>query len=333
MLNLKRRPFSCWTAILALAAVLTTTAVLPGCREKSAAEKYPEKPVVLRVPFKAGGPSDTDARVFAKHAEKVLGKPIVVQNVPGAGGVVCWNELPNLPKDGYTLTLFNLPHIISQPMVVPDARFKLEDFDPIIQLTEDPTVLAVRKDSPLKSFADLLDATKKSPGRLTVGVAGQYLAHDLVVLMLEDQAQIDLSIVPFEGSAESIKALLGGQIDILSDTLSDCVRLGDKISVLAVAADKRTSYFPDAPTLKELGFNISLSSDRGIAAPKGTPPEIVTKLVKLFRQAAEKQEFKDEAAQSGMVLNVLGPEEVKAKWAKMEKEIRDLLVKLGKIKG
>ena len=161
--------------------------------------------------FPAGGPSDTEARIMCKHVEKVLGQRVIIQNVAGAGGVAGWNNMRGAEKDGYWLTGYNVPHIFTQPLVVKEANFSREDFIPIIHWANDPTVFAVKADSPYKSLADIVAESKAKPDTVTLGMAGRFLGHHLAVLQLEDAANIQIKDIPFQGSAASIAAMLGGQ--------------------------------------------------------------------------------------------------------------------------
>lgn len=294
--------------------------------------KFPEKPIELMVIFSAGGPTDTEMRILAKYAEKELGQNIVIVNVPGAGGIVGWNTVPSKPKDGYFLTCINLPHILTYPMVQ-KTRFDYKSFDPIVMCSADPTVWAVRADSPYKTLQDVLQDAKANPGKVTVGTAGLYLAHHLAVLQVEKEKGVKFTTVPFQGSAQSIAALLGGQIKLLSDTLSDMLRQGDKVRVLAVGAEQRVSLAPDMPTFKELGVESFIpSSDRGVAAPAGTDPEAMKVLIPAFQKAAHLPAYQEEMKKAGYVLNVMTPEQAEKAFVTQSETFRALLKDLGKLK-
>ncbi|RJX32888.1 MAG: tripartite tricarboxylate transporter substrate binding protein [Desulfarculus sp.] len=294
--------------------------------------KYPDKPIELMVIFPAGGPTDTEIRILSKYAEKILGQSIAVINVPGAGGIVGWNTIDQRPKDGYFLTCINLPHILTFPMVQ-NTKFNYKSFEPLVLCSADPTVWAVRADSPFKTLQDVLDYAKKNPGKITVGTAGLYLAHHLAVLQVEKEKGLKFTTIPFKGSAKSMAALLGNKIMLLSDTLSDMLRLGDKVRVLAVAADKRVSLAPNLPTFKELGVKAYIpSSDRGVAAPAGVNPEALKVLVPAFQKAARLPEYQAEMKKAGYVLNVMTPEQAKQAFAERSQRLRDLLQSLGKLK-
>lgn len=293
---------------------------------------FPQKPVELMVIFSAGGPTDTEIRIISKYAEKILGQRIAIVNVPGAGGIVGWNTMSTRPTDGYFLSCINMPHILSYPLVK-DTKFDYNSFEPIVVASADPTIWAVRADSPYQTLQDVLDDAKKNPGKVTIGTAGLYLAHHIAVLQVQKEKGLKFSTIPFKGSAKSMAGLLGGQIKVLSDTLSDMIRLGDKVRVLAVGAEERVSLAPDIPTFKELGINSYIpSSDRGVAAPAGTDPEALKVLTDAFQKAAHSPEYQEEMKKAGYVLNIMTPEMAKKAFVTRTKSLKALLGSLGVLK-
>jgi len=300
MKNLKRM-FVCVVLSVSV-CLLTSSFVYAG---------FPEKPIELMVIFSAGGPTDTEIRILSKYTEKILGERIAIINVPGAGGIVGWNTMSTRQKDGYFLTCINMPHILAYP-IIKKTKFDYNSFEPLVMASADPTVWAVRADSPYKTLDDVLADAKKNPGKVTVGTAGLHLAHHIAVLQIEKEKGLKFTTIPFKGSAKSMAGLLGGQIMVLSDTLADMIRLGDKVRVLAVGADKRVSLAPNMPTFNELGIKSYIpSSDRGVAAPVGTDPESVKILTDAFQKAAHLPEYQAEMAKAGYVLNIMTPEVAK----------------------
>ena len=290
---------------------------------------YPSKPIQVQVVFPAGGPSDTEARIMCKHAEKVLGQRLIIQNVAGAGGVAGWNNMRGAEKDGYWLSGYNIPHIFSQPLVVKEANFTKDDFIPIIHWANDPTVFAVRADSSYKTIQDLIADAKAKPDTVTLGLAGRYLGHHLAVLQLEDAAKIQIKEIPFQGSAPSIAAMLGGQTKGVSDNLSDMLRQGDKVRILAIAQPTRHPMAPNVPTFAEIGYpQVVMSSDRGIAAPKGVSPEIIKILTDAFWKAAQTPDFLEDMKKAGVDVHVMKGQELAKYWADNEVRVRELLIKL-----
>jgi tripartite-type tricarboxylate transporter receptor subunit TctC len=311
------------TALFAMALLLVPVA-------QGAAAAFPEKPVEMMVIFPAGGPTDLDVRILAKYAEKYLGQKLVIVNVPGGGGIVGWNTVPDKPKDGYFLCNINTPHILSFPLLT-ETRFDHTSFEPLILVSKDPTVCMVRNDSPYKTFKDLIDAAKAKPGSLTVGTAGLNLAHHIAAVQVEQELGVKFTIVPFQGSAGSMAGLLGGQVDLLSDTLSDYVtKLDGQVRILAVGLDERTNFAPDAPTFKEVGvLGYIPSSDRGAAVPAGTNPDAKKILTEAFTKAANDPEYQAEAKKAGLLFNILTPEQAVESFLKESRILQELFDKAG----
>jgi tripartite-type tricarboxylate transporter receptor subunit TctC len=319
-----------WIAKLTIRLVIAALGLGLVCAPAGHAQaKYPAKPIQVQVVFPAGGPSDTEARIMCKHAEKVLEQRLIIQNVAGAGGVAGWNNMRGAEKDGYWLSGYNIPHIFSQPLVVKEANFTKDDFTPIIHWANDPTVFAVRADSPYKTIEELIADAKAKPDTVTLGLAGRFLGHHLAVLQLEDAAQVQIKEIPFQGSAPSIAAMLGGQTKGVSDNLSDMLRQGDKVRVLAIATTARHPMAPNVPTFAEKGYpQVVMSSDRGIAAPKGVSPEIVKVLTAAFWKAAQTPEFLEDMKKAGVDVAVMKEADLLKYWAATEVRIRELLVRL-----
>lgn len=318
--------------ILLLVFSIAVLSMLSLGAGKQAEAAFPEKPIEMMVIFSAGGPTDTEIRIIAKYAEKILGKNIVIVNVPGAGGIVGWNTMPTRAKDGYFITNINMPHILTYPLVK-DTKFDYKSFEPLVVASADPTVWAVRADSSYNTLQDVLDDAKKRPGSITVGTAGLYLAHHQAVLQVEKEKSLKFATIPFKGSSKSMAGLLGGQIMVLSDTLSDMLRLGDKVRVLAIGADERVALAPDIPTFKELGISAYIpSSDRGVAAPVGTDPEALKVLIDAFQKAANLPEYQAEMRRAGYMLNIMTPEEAKKAFVERTEKLKELLDSLGLLK-
>lgn len=316
-----------------LLCVLALTLSLLVCGTQPSAAAFPEKPMELMVIFPAGGPTDLDVRILAKYAEKYLPQKLVIVNVPGGGGIVGWNTVPDKPRDGYFLCNINTPHILSFPLVS-KTRFTWESFEPLIMVSQDPTIFMVKKDSPYKTFADVVNAAKAKPGSVTVGTAGLNLAHHIAALQVETELELKFSVIPFKGSAGSMAALLGGQIEILSDTLSDYItKMHDQVRVLAVGHDTRLEAVPDAPTFAELGVKGFIpSSDRGVAVPAGTDPAAKKVLAEAFTKAANDPEYRAEAKKAGLLLRVLTPEQAIEVFKRDSQRLQKIFEKAGILK-
>ena len=286
-----RKLISIFAIGLILASLLVTATGCSTSTSNNTSSDFPKKPIQLIVSYSPGAATDTQARIIAKYAKKYLGQELIIVNKPGGSGAVGWNYFSEVEADGYILAVYNLPVIITQPLVG-ETQFNLETFDPIFNWGQDPTVFAVTADSPIKDLDDLIKKARKAPGVLTVGTAGKFVGQHLAILQLETQAEIDLKDIPYKGAADSIASLLGKHTDLISGNLSDMYRLGDQVRILAIATKDRHTLAPNVPTFEELGYSdVYMSTDRGIAAKKGTPLDVIEKLEKGFLDIMKDSEF------------------------------------------
>jgi tripartite-type tricarboxylate transporter receptor subunit TctC len=284
--------------------------LIAACSSQSSTEKFPDKPIQMIVSYAPGAATDTQARIIAKYAQKYLGQEVVIVNKPGGGGQVGWNFFSSVEPDGYILSAYNLPHIITQPLVG-DTSYKLETFEPIVNWGKDPTVFAVTADSDISSLDDLIQKAKQAPDQITIGNAGKFVGQHMAILLLENSADIQLQDIPFKGASEAIASLLGKHTDVVSGNLSDMYRLGDEVKMLAIASEERHPFAPDVPTFAELGYpDVVMSTDRGIAAVKGTPEEIIKKLEKSFLELLNDEEFLADMEKAGSDMLILDRESV-----------------------
>ena len=247
--------------------------------------KFPEKPINYIIPFNPGGESDITARLQESHLQRILGVPVNITYKPGGGGAVGWSEFQRTAKpDGYTIIGVNIPHIIGQPMMRKDAGYTTENFELIMWFHFTPNALLVAKNSPFKTLDDFIKFAKDNPAAATLGGSGTYSANHLETLRLERAAGIDVTCIPHTGTGPVVPALLGGHNTAAMNYSMLAVQYSDQVRVLAVAAEERVDTLPDAPTFKELGFDIVGGAFRGVAAPKGTPPGVVSILADAFTE-------------------------------------------------
>lgn len=309
--------------------VFMTGLLLVGCSGKSDISEFPSKPIKLMVVFPPGGGTDNQARIISEYAQKYLDEELVIVNKPGGGGRVGWNEFTQVKPDGYALAAYNLPHIISQPLVG-STSYHTKDFEPIVNWGGDPTVFAVKKGSNIQNLEDLIKRSKQNPDSITIGHSGKYVGQHLAILQLENAVGIQLKDVAFGGSSEANASLLGGHIDVISGNLSGITRLGDQVRPLAIATEKRHEYAPDIPTFKELGYsNVIMSTDRGIAARKGTPDEVIAKLEKAFMELLEDKQFQAEMRKAGAGTLIMDRKETIKEIEERKEEYEKLLKTIG----
>jgi tripartite-type tricarboxylate transporter receptor subunit TctC len=279
-------------ALLTLSLIFSM--VLAGCgkSEQKKEVKWPEKPVTVIVPYGPGGGADQVARILAGIAEKKTGVKFTVVNKTGAVGSTGLLELSKANPDGYTIGI--MPSNISTYKVAGIAPLTYEDFKLAIAVNYDACALIVRKDSGWNTFEDFKKAAQTKELKVATGSPGG-LWH-LGVIELENKTGLKFNIIPMStGGAPAGVQLLGGHVDAIvigPNEAASQIKSGD-FKILAVMAPERSENFKDVPTFKELGYDIDVRSVRGIAAPKGTPDDIVKKIHDVFKEAAQDQQYKD----------------------------------------
>ena len=276
-----------------LTALLVTAAALAGCAEDStsvAAADYPSEDIRLLVPYTAGGPTDIAARAVGAHLEGELGRPVVVENLPGASGATAYVEMISAEPDGHTLSMTALPTAVLN-YLSNDVGYTREDLAPVGVVTQVPSGIVVPADSPYQDVESLFEAARQDPQAITVGTPGATNTHAAETRRITQLYDIPLTVVPFEGNSEVQTALLGGNVSAgfanLSQDLLPAIEAGD-LRVLAVGTEERLDYV-DAPTFVEAGYPelVQSTTTFGVIAPAGTPEEVVATLEDALRRASE----------------------------------------------
>jgi len=292
-----------WNMACAFAALLSAAPA-------AWADNFPSRPIRLQVGFPAGGPTDITMRVIAENAGKILGQPVIVENKPGAGGTLPASTVQMSLPDGYTigqspLGIFRMGY--TQKM----NWDPLKDLSYIINLTGYTFGLTVPANSPFKTWQEFVAYAKANPGKITYGSAGGNLTSPhLTMERIAEAAGIQLTHVPYKGSADLAQSLLGGHVMAAADSSAfvPYVESGKAI-LLNVWGDKRIERFPEVPTLKELGIDIVQTSPYGLVAPKGTPSAVIKKLHDAFKKALEEKSSVEALAKYDMLPNYMGPEQ------------------------
>ena len=250
-------------------------------------KSFPEKPIKLVIAFPAGGPTDITMRSLADNAARVLGHPVIIENKPGAGGTLPAQQLQTAAPDGYTIAQIPLG-VFRLGYTTRIHWDPVKDISYVINVTGYAFGIVVPADSPLKTWADFVAYAKDNPGKLSYGSTGTLTSPHLTTEIVAQQAGIELQHIPYKGSADLMQAVLGGHVMAAADSTGFAPQVeAGKLRVLNTWGDKRLAKFPDAPTLKELGYDIVQNSPFGIGAPKGTPPEVVKRLHDAFKKAME----------------------------------------------
>lgn len=274
--------------LLKTAAALAYPAL--ACRV-SAQGSFPSKPIKLIIAFPAGGPTDITMRSLADNASRILGQPVIVDNKPGAGGTLPAQQLQTTQADGYTIAQIPLG-VFRLGYTTKINWDPIKDISYIINVTGYAFGMVVPANSPLKNWADFLAYAKANPGRLTYGSTGTLTSPHLTTELIAQKAGIELQHIPYKGSADLMLAVISGQLMAAADSTGFASQVeAGKLRVLNTWGEKRLDKFPNAPTLKELGYDIVQSSPFGIAAPKGTPPEMVKRLHDAFKKAMEEPSY------------------------------------------
>jgi tripartite-type tricarboxylate transporter receptor subunit TctC len=245
------------------------------------------------VPYPPGGPTDITARVVAAEMSKTIGQNIVIDNRPGASGMIGSEMVTKSTPDGYTLLANASIHVIN-PSVYPDMRFDaIKDFVPITQLAQVPLVLVVPANSPIKSVKDLVEYAKANPGKVNFGSAGSASAQHLAGESFKIAAGIQMQHIPYKGSAPALTDLAGGQLQLMFDSMPSATPMinSGKLRAIAVTTTTRAKARPDLPTIAESGFpGFDISTWYAYWAPKGTPADVVEKLAASAAQALKNPE-------------------------------------------
>ncbi|MCO6416501.1 tripartite tricarboxylate transporter substrate binding protein [Siccirubricoccus sp. KC 17139] len=309
-----------------LAGLAAAPLAAPVSRSARAQGAFPDHPLNMVLAFPAGGGTDVAARPLAKIMEKYLGQPIVVTNRPGAAGEIGFTELARSKPDGYTIGFINTPTIVTIPIERPQARFRLDDFAPVLNIVDDPGAVWVLPDSPIKTVADLVAEAKKRPGQISYGTSGIGSDDHLAMLALERVADIKLLHVPFAGGAPVRTATLSKQIELAVTNMGEAY--GDyrqgMFRPIGQMGPSRWQVMPDVPTFREQGFDVVEGSMRGLAAPAGLPRPVLEKLVNAARQAAQDPEWQAVATQLALPLRLLGPDEYRAELVAMKSHYEKL---------
>lgn len=294
------------------------------------AQEYPAKPITLINPMGAGGSHDLTMRAVASVAADYLGQPVIVQIKSGGGGAIGSEAATKAPPDGYTLLAGGPGWNTTLPAV--EGRSKgPDDLVAVCRINYSPLIINARPDAPFKTFKEMIAWAKANPGKLIYGHTGPWGAADMPWKMIMKATGITSKVVPHDGGGPALIALLGGHIDVTGGFAAQSlpqVKAG-KLRMLAVLDYKRDNDFPEVPTAREEGVDVTYLMWRGILAPKGTPPPVIEKLAGAFKKMTEDKTVVNMLKSFGDSPNYLGPEEFGKLWRE-EYEMHKELAKLYK---
>jgi tripartite-type tricarboxylate transporter receptor subunit TctC len=279
-----------------------------------AKEAYPNKDIELIVPFAAGGSSDLVARALVARADRYLGKAVAVENKSGGAAIPGTFAIAQAKPDGYTIGVvangvFSLrPSLVSVP-------YKVNQFKVLMGVASLPLVITVRADSPWKTIDDLINAIKKEPGKIRFGSSGANNFPHIAVFHLCNLLKSTVRHIPYDGDSGAVTAILGGHVDFVAQnpsTLKGHVDAGT-LRVLATFQNKRISEFPNIPTMKELGYNMSHTVWNMLVVPAGVPEARIKVLTQAFEKVVKDPKFKEDLAKSGCTLDYIPQKQAQQK--------------------
>ena len=284
---------------LLAAAGIALSLVLPTFAQ---AQAYPTKPIKLVVPYPPGGPTDIVARLVAQKLSEQMGQPVVIDNRPGAGGNPGAEMVARSAPDGYTLVVATTAHAIN-PSLFKNLGYSLsKDFAPLSQLTSGPLVIVANPGLPANNVAELIALAKAKPGELNFASSGNGQSTHLSAELFAAMAGVKMNHIPYKGSAPALTDTMGGQTQLMFDTMLSAMPhvKGGKLKALAVTSSARSPVAPDVPTVAESGLpGYEAIAWNGLLAPAGTPPEVVARLSAELKKALASPDVKDKFEAQG----------------------------------
>ena len=279
-------------------------AVLPTISCRANAETYPSRPIVMIVPYAAGGTFDVLGRILASRMSELLGQPVIVENTSGAGGIIGASRVIAARPDGYTLLLGTVgSHAYNQTIYKKRRYDAITDFTPVTLFSEQPMVLEVRKDLPVNTLAEFIALVKLTGARMQYGSAGTGTTTHLACSLLNAKIGVDVTHVPYRGAAPAANDLIGGQIDYLCGNLSGAAPLiaGKQVKAIALLSRERSPLMPELATALEQGIaDLDVTTWTAFFLPKGAPEAIVDRLNAVTQQAMDTPAIKSRLLEVGV---------------------------------
>jgi len=296
----------------------------------AAAQGYPTKPIKLIVPLAAAGTGDTLARAVGEEMGRILGQPVVIENRPGAGGLLGTELVANAPADGYTLLAVSPSHVINATLYSKAGYDPVKSFEPVSLMAYTHQILVAHPSAPFGTLKELIDYAKKHPGQLNYGSAGTGSATHLNMELFKSMSGTDIVHVPYKGSTQARQDVVGGQVHLAMDGLLPVLALikDGRLKALALTSGHRSATAPEIPTMAEAGVPGYVSDTwYGLLAPAGTPKDLLAKLEDAAVRAIRTPAVRDRLTKAGAEPAGSSAEEFrrtiereKPIWAKVVKE-------------
>lgn len=280
-----------WVKLSGLAMVASLLGLTAcGSVSKTAAPAFPKRAITVIIPFPPGGASDIIARIVDKFTVPVFGHHFIFRYDAGAGGALGATDIADAPANGYTIGTFNFPQVTAQPLAGL-GHYTPTSFDYIGQLVSDPQTIATLKGSPYSTLAQLVDAARKNPGKITVGIPGPLDGTEFVLLQLEADAHVKFTMIPYTGGGPLSAALLGKHIDAAMINFSLSKPIASDVNFLAVSTPKPYHFLPGVKTFTQQGYPIVFADGRIFIAPKGLPSSVLATLRSDFKKIYDSAKF------------------------------------------
>lgn len=299
------------------------------------AQTYPDRTITMVVPFSAGGPTDTVARLIGEAMSKDLGQQVIVENVGGAGGTLGAARVAKAEPDGYTLLLHHIGMATSATLYRKLPFNALEDFEYIGLVTNVPMVLVARKDFPPTNMKELIDYVKANKDKVTYANAGIGAASHLCGMLFMSSIETSLTTVPYKGTGPALTDLIGGQVDFMCDQTTNTtnqIKAGE-IKAYATTTAERLDALPDVPTAAEAGLpGLEVTIWHGLYAPKGTPQDVISRLSQSLKTALKDQTVVQRFAELGtapVAEDQVSPETLKQKLSSEIERWRPIITAAG----
>ena len=297
--------------VTVIAKSLIAITLIAACVHSMAA--YPEKPIKIIMGFPAGGPLDQHARLLVDKLQAILGQPVLVDYKPGAGGSVGAESVAKSPADGYTLMLANTGVMVINGSLYSKLPYNtLRDFVPIARTAQQPLALLINPAVPAKTLKEFMDYTRKNPGKINYGSAGNGGISHIVPEMFKTATGLFMVHIPYRGSAPAFTDLMAGQVHFMAESIPQAANYHKqgKVRALAVTSKERNPALPDIPTAIESGIKgFDVVGFYGFLAPAATPKDVVAKLSDAFKQVLNNPEIKSRMVSQGADPAFMGSEE------------------------
>jgi tripartite-type tricarboxylate transporter receptor subunit TctC len=297
----------------------------------AAAQQYPNRPVRLIVPYSAGGATDIVARIVAQKLPEFLGQQVVIDNRPGAGGLIGTDTVAKAAPDGYTLLTASTPHVILPHLHRKIPFDALKDFAPIMQFGDAPYALTIHPSLGVSSVKDLIALAQKQPGVINYASSGNGGAQHMFAALFVSMAKVNMVHIPYKGSGPARADLLGGQVKVgmlgIASVLPN--HNAGQVRILAVSSAKRSHEIPDVPSISETIKGYDASLWQGLAAPRGTPPAVIERIQREVRRVLDSPDVKTAFDRSGTYVVATNPKALGdlmrtdfEKWGRVAREIK-----------